>query len=93
MIRFQEPFLIFTLIPAAAPACRATPGLLASKTTPLGTVSYTYATIGRRNSMTVGSQLPAYYGYDSIQQQADQSELFRPHSNNPSKIDNTFHGY
>lgn len=45
--------------------CSMMPDKVASETTPLGTVNYTYDAIGRRSSMTVTGQPAVNYGYDA----------------------------
>ena len=38
---------------------------MTSKTTPQGTISYTYDAAGRQTSMTVAGELPVNYTYDN----------------------------
>ncbi|MBA4373205.1 MAG: hypothetical protein C0402_10140 [Thermodesulfovibrio sp.] len=45
--------------------CTMVPDKVASETTPIGSVSYTYDAIGRRTGMTVAGQPAVSYGYDT----------------------------
>lgn len=45
--------------------CGSIPDKIASETTPLGTINYTYDKIGRRMSMTVSGQPAVSYSYDA----------------------------